>query len=284
MQNIQTLIDLLEKGRNLHISILDLNGILGTPDTKIDFSHAIHSKKFCDIAKSTERGYRACLYSKLLANTRAIEGCSSFCGQCIFGLYEAALPVVIDKNVAAVIYVGNAVADYGKTVKRIEKACSYTGVTKEALFEELNNCEKIDNSEELFEIAEIVSDYLKLLLRNAPKPKNELHWLVSLMKLYADEKFCENITLRELAATYHMNEKYIGRLFSKEMGVSFTEYCNSLRLQKAEELLRLEDVKIIDVSLDCGFNNVSYFNRIFKKKHGVSPSEYKDKNKASATQ
>ncbi len=283
MQNIQTLIELLEKGRNLHISILDLNGILSSPDTKIDFSHAIHSKKFCDIAKSTERGYRACLYSKLLANTRAIEGGTSFCGQCIFGLYEAAVPVVIDKNIAAVVYVGNAVTDYDKTVKRIEKACKYTGVSKKSLIDELDNCEKIERTDELFEIGEIVADYLKLLLRNAPKQKNELHWLVSLMKLYADEKFCENLTLRELSVTYNMNEKYIGRLFSREMGVSFTEYCNYMRLQKAEALLSGKDVKIIDVALDCGFNNVSYFNRIFKKKHGISPSEYKNKSKLTAT-
>lgn len=275
MQNIQTLIELLEKGRNLHISILDLNGILGTPDTKIDFGHAIHSKKFCDLAKSTERGYRACLYSKRLANTRAIEKCTSFCGQCIFGIYEAALPVIIDKNVAAVIYVGNAVADYEKTEERIKKACKYTGAPEKSLIDELCNCEKIDRTDELFEIAEIVSDYLKLLWRNAPKQKNELHWLVSLMKLYADEKFCENITLRELSVTYHLNEKYIGRLFAREMGIGFTEYCNSLRLQKAEELLRSGKVKVIDAALDSGFNNVSYFNRIFKKKHGISPSEYK---------
>ena len=274
MQNIQTLIDLLEKGRGLHISILDLNGILSTQKTEVKFSHAIHSKKFCDIAKSTERGYHACLRSKLLANTKAVLSGTPFCGQCYYGIFEAAIPVIIDKNVAAVVYVGNAVVDREAVLKRIEKATKYTGVSKDKLSQELTNCEKINSQVELFAVGEIVADYLKLLWHNSPKKKNDLHWIVSLMKLYADEKFCENITLRELAATYHMNEKYIGRLFSREMGTSFIEYCNSLRLQKAEELLSSKDVKIIDAALDCGFNNVSYFNRVFKKKHGISPTEY----------
>ena len=53
MQNLQVLIDMLTKGRKLHISILDLNGILNTPSTRICFENVIHSKRFCDIAKST---------------------------------------------------------------------------------------------------------------------------------------------------------------------------------------------------------------------------------------
>ena len=50
MQNLQVLIDMLTKGRKLHISILDLNGILNTPSTRVCFENVIHSKKICDIA------------------------------------------------------------------------------------------------------------------------------------------------------------------------------------------------------------------------------------------
>ena len=78
MQNLQFLIDMLTKERKLHINILDLNGILNTPSTKIAFENVIHSKKFCDIAKSTENGYRLCLRCKKLANTKAVEHKKSF--------------------------------------------------------------------------------------------------------------------------------------------------------------------------------------------------------------
>ena len=49
MQTLQTFITQLEKGRALHISVLDLSGALNTPLTRVEFKYAIHSKSFCDI-------------------------------------------------------------------------------------------------------------------------------------------------------------------------------------------------------------------------------------------
>ena len=111
MQDLQFIIDMLSKNRKLHISILDVSGILTTPATKIELKNVIHSKKFCDIAKSTKKGYRICLYCKRLANEKAIVHKKPFCGHCIYGLCEAAVPVIIGGSVAAIVYVGNAVTD-----------------------------------------------------------------------------------------------------------------------------------------------------------------------------
>ena len=81
MQNLQVMIDQLTKGRHLHISILDLTGILNNTMTEISFKNVIHSKRFCDIAKSTDKGYRTCLRCKMLANTKAIH-CNERDGLC----------------------------------------------------------------------------------------------------------------------------------------------------------------------------------------------------------
>ena len=72
MQSLQTLIDLLSYHRNIHISIVDLNGILNTQATSVDFKNAIHSKSFCWIAKSTQCGLDACLQCKQHANRKAV--------------------------------------------------------------------------------------------------------------------------------------------------------------------------------------------------------------------
>ena len=82
------------------------------------------------------------------------------------------------------------------------------------------------------QIAEIVSDYIKLLLSVAPREKGVLHWIVSLLKQHADERYCEELSLKEIARTYRMNEKYIGRLFKEHIGVSFGEYYTALRIKK----------------------------------------------------
>ena len=274
MQTLQVLIDMLTKGRKLHVSILDISGILNTPSTNISFENVIHSKTFCDIAKSTEKGFRLCLRCKKLANAKAVEYKKPFCGHCLYGLYEAAVPVIIGKSVAAVVYVGNAVIDIDKTYSRIDKACHYTQVDRQMLCAQTKECEYLNQADEPLKIAEIVGDYIKLLYVKAPKTPTSMHWLVLALKQYAERMYGSNPTLKDLSVIYHKNEKYMGRLFIKEMHVSFHEYCLLLKLQKAEALLLGTGDKIIDVALECGFDNISYFNRVFKKQYGMSPGEY----------
>ena len=275
MQKLQFLIDMLTKERKIHISILDLSGILNTQSTKVAFQNVIHSKTFCDIAKSTEKGYRSCLHCKNLANTKAVSSKKPFYGHCLYGIYEAAMPVIIGDTVSAIVYVGNAIVDIDQTKNRIEKACRYTHVDKQKLHEQIEECEHVDHINELVGISEIVCDYIKMLYQTEPKESSHLHWLVSALKRHADQTYCFNPTLKELSVIYHKNEKYIGRLFKNEMHASFHEYCLLLKLQKAEALLLKTTDKIIDIALECGFDNISYFNRTFKKQYGVSPMEYR---------
>ena len=278
MQPFQVLIDNLEKGRDLHITVSDFSGILSTPLTKIRFDHMIHSKKFCDTAKSTPRGYHACLRCKAIANARAIAKKTPFCGQCIYGMYEAAVPVVIEHTVMGIVYVGNAIIDKSLVKERIKKICTHTGASAEALISELDACEQVNSAEELFEVGEIAADYLKMLYESAPVLNTEKHWIVSLMKRYAKEHTQGTVSLQEFAVSHKKNAQYIGRLFKNEVGMSFGSYCNTVRLEKAALALIGGNQKIIDVALGCGFSNISHFNRLFKEKYGVSPMEYKIRN------
>lgn len=50
-----------------------------------------------------------------------------------------------------------------------------------------------------------------------------------------------------------------------------------MRLKKAEALLVDSNKKIIDIAMECGFGNISYFNRVFQKRHGMTPKSYRAK-------
>ena len=283
MQGLQVLIDRLSDNRGLHISIEDLSGILDTPITRIAFENVIHTARFCNAAKSTPRGHETCMRCKQLAHGKAACTKAPFAGHCVYGLYEAVFPVLRNGSIAAIVYVGNAVADREETVARIHRACGRTGVDPALLLEAIERCEHVEGPTELMQIAELVSDYLKLLFESIPPNGRQLHWLVSLMKRYAEEMYSTGISLKELAITCGKNEKYLGRLFKKELGLSFSEYCNGLRLEKAEKMLARGSRKIIDIAMECGFNNVSYFNRVFKAKHGMSPQAFSRTLRASGT-
>ena len=279
MQSFQFFINQLTKSRNIHISVLDLSGILTTSCTKIKHDNVIHSKKFCALAKSTERGYQTCLLCKLMANTKAKTTRKSFVGQCVYGLYEGASPVIIDGACVAIVYVGNAIVDIQSTKERISKTCKHTFVKEQLLYSQLEHCEKVAEANELMQIAQLVADYLKLVYKNAPKENKTLNWIVEAMKNHAQQRYSEQISLREFALTYQRNPKYLGRLFQKQMGVKFNEYLNEIRLSQAKTLIKTTDRKIIDIAMDCGFFNLSYFNRLFNKKQGVSPTKYRKEHR-----
>lgn len=87
-------------------------------------------------------------------------------------------------------------------------------------------------------------------------------------KHYADVDF----SIEDIAANLDMNASYIGSLFKKENHISIIKYLNTVRLNKARELLKHSDQKIADIALNCGFNDVYYFSKKYKAFFGYSPS------------
>ena len=66
------------------------------------------------------------------------------------------------------------------------------------------------------------------------------------------------------------------RLFKETLNQSPSDILMSLRLQKAEVLLKTKKLNISEVSFECGYNDPKYFGRSFKKYFGKSPKEYKE--------
>ena len=50
-----------------------------------------------------------------------------------------------------------------------------------------------------------------------------------------------------------------------------TEFVNEVRLRRAAMLLATTPAEIIDIAIDCGFENLSYFYRRFRRQYGKSP-------------
>jgi YesN/AraC family two-component response regulator len=61
------------------------------------------------------------------------------------------------------------------------------------------------------------------------------------------------------------------------MGISFSEYLTSVRTSVAKKLLEQTDMTILDISLEVGYQDPSYFSKIFRKKEGMNPGDYRNK-------
>lgn len=92
---------------------------------------------------------------------------------------------------------------------------------------------------------------------------------------YIQEHYAEKISLNELAVKLHRNPQYLSAAFSKECGMSITEYIASVRIQHAKQLLRATDTPIGMIGTAVGYQDPQYFSRVFHKVAGIYPKEYR---------
>lgn len=98
---------------------------------------------------------------------------------------------------------------------------------------------------------------------------------VTQAKAYACAHLTEHITLAALARHVHLSPYYFCHVYKKATRLSFLEYLNRLRIEKAAELLSDPNVRITEVAAACGFESLSHFDRTFKRYAGQSPSQYR---------
>ncbi|MCI9422270.1 MAG: AraC family transcriptional regulator [Dorea sp.] len=93
---------------------------------------------------------------------------------------------------------------------------------------------------------------------------------------YIRENYKEKIYIQDLAAQVHMNEQYFCRFFKKSIGRSPMEYLNEYRIKQAMRLLKETDLPVMEVCLECGYNNLGNFLRAFKKHTETTPLKYRN--------
>lgn len=88
--------------------------------------------------------------------------------------------------------------------------------------------------------------------------------------------YTEPLTLDELSQVGKMDVSSLCKLFKRTHGITIWDYITIRRIDKAKELLRAGEEKIIDIQYLCGYNTYANFNKSFKKLTGVIPKEYRE--------
>ncbi|MBE0336463.1 AraC family transcriptional regulator [Paenibacillus sp. 23TSA30-6] len=97
---------------------------------------------------------------------------------------------------------------------------------------------------------------------------------------YINNHAHEPIRLRDIADEIRMSEGHFCRFFKQMVQKSPVEYINYHRVQKACRLLEQSDRKVVDIALEVGFDNLSYFIATFKKWNGMTPSQFRKQHEA----
>lgn len=108
---------------------------------------------------------------------------------------------------------------------------------------------------------------------NVVSRKNELR--INKVCVFIQNNFYQKISLKEVADLIHLTESNFCKFFKKATGKTYSNYLNELRINEACRMLVQTEKTISQISFDCGFETLSYFNRVFLEKKMMTPSRYK---------
>ncbi|WP_294372210.1 AraC family transcriptional regulator [uncultured Clostridium sp.] len=179
-----------------------------------------------------------------------------------------------------VLYVDNKCfklisSEYEKILNTFQNEGSLSQMVEGNLIEKISSQMKIKAA---------LLNILAILYENGMIIKNNEHrdYKVEYIKTiisYIKDNYGEKIYIKDMAKQINMNEQYFCRFFKSMIGKSPIEYLNEYRIKEIEKLLISTDRKIMDICLECGFNNMGNFINIFKKLTGMSPIKYRQKFK-----
>ena len=100
---------------------------------------------------------------------------------------------------------------------------------------------------------------------------------------YINEHYAENFSLSDLAAMENLSVPYLSQFFDKYMGVKFTQYYNSIKLEHAvNDLISTKD-SIETIAIRNGFTESHAFIRAFKKQYQMLPSAFRKQQAKNPT-
>ncbi|MBQ7960341.1 MAG: response regulator [Clostridia bacterium] len=90
---------------------------------------------------------------------------------------------------------------------------------------------------------------------------------------YVQQHYAEELTLEMIAKNFQYEYGYFSRMFRKLKGVTFKKYLNSVRLEKAMQLIMTSSLKYSEIATAVGYRNYEHFSRLFCEQYGCSPSK-----------
>lgn len=97
-----------------------------------------------------------------------------------------------------------------------------------------------------------------------------------------EANFCHSLPLDAFAKMCHRSLSSFKREFHRCYRTTPAKWLIKRRLECAAQMLRTTSLSILEIALECGFEEPSHFSRTFKSRFGRSPTDYREKEKSRA--
>lgn len=86
--------------------------------------------------------------------------------------------------------------------------------------------------------------------------------------------YMEELDVQRAAGLACMSRSHFHAVFKRHAGKIFIDYLNDVRVRAAAGMLKESSAKVLEISLACGFGNLSHFYHIFKSLTGLPPAKF----------
>ena len=139
----------------------------------------------------------------------------------------------------------------------------------------LSRLEELDVSQ-CFSIEEYIQELKRMvLLVYGSSEKRDYSRREEFIKYIEDSFMEENLSLEFMAEYFQLSANHFSKVFKEQMGVSFSDYLASYRVEQAKNLLVTTKETVNEVAAAVGISNRVTFNRLFNKLEGIPPGQYR---------
>lgn len=140
----------------------------------------------------------------------------------------------------------------------------------------------INNSETLEDISQIMLGFCSRVIslldeKNNTATAQKYKIIIDRVQNYVKDNYNnQNLSLEFVSDIVGLSAGYLGKLFKSNTNISFNEYLNSIRLEKAKVLLATTNEPASKICETVGIYNITYFSTLFKKYYGLTPSQFRE--------
>ena len=98
---------------------------------------------------------------------------------------------------------------------------------------------------------------------------------------YISEHFTEPLTLESTAHALGISRIHLSHIFSQQLHINFRQYINTLRVERAQALLRDPGYSISQIAYLCGYGNQRTFHRAFMSQCGMTPNQFRAESRST---
>jgi AraC-like DNA-binding protein/mannose-6-phosphate isomerase-like protein (cupin superfamily) len=107
---------------------------------------------------------------------------------------------------------------------------------------------------------------------------------IQLASQFIEANYMRPVTLEDVAEKIHISGRQLQRIFRENGMGSFSDYVESVRLDKVCQSLAVSEEPIERIALAQGFSSANYLYFVFRKRMGMTPGAYRDFTRSEAKQ